>query len=218
MRMLLLGAPGVGKGTQSKLLVDKYGIVQISTGDMLREAIKQGTELGLKAKTFMDGGKLVPDDVIIGLAQHKIQSRECSKGFILDGFPRTLAQASALDRILADMGSRLHAVFEMTVSHEKLADRLGSRIICRACGAVYNRMTQPPKTAGVCDRCGGEIYQRSDDTPEAIRKRLEVYETETAPLREYYAQRGKLTAIDGDRPVEIVFAEILSVIEADSIP
>ncbi len=212
MRLLLLGAPGVGKGTQSKILVDRLGIVQISTGDMLRDAIKNQTAIGMKAKTYMDQGKLVPDDVIIDLARAKIQSPECQNGFILDGFPRTLNQAQSLDRLLADLKVTLDLVVDITVDPQKLIDRLSHRIICKNCGAVYNLLTHPPKADKICDRCGGPVYQRSDDTPEAIRHRLQVYESETSPLRDYYQAKGKLTAIDGDRPVDEVNRDILALL------
>jgi len=212
MRLLLLGAPGVGKGTQSKILVDRLGIIQISTGDMLREAIKNETEIGLKAKTYMDQGKLVPDDVIIDLARAKIQSPECQKGFILDGFPRTLNQAQSLDRLLADLHIELDAVVDITVTPQRLIDRLSNRIICRHCGAVYNLLTNPPRQANVCDKCAGEVYQRSDDTPDAIRHRLQVYEAETSPLRHYYEAKGKLTTLDGDRTIDEVNRDILSLL------
>lgn len=212
MRLLLLGAPGVGKGTQSKILVDRLGIVQISTGDMLREAIKNQTDVGRKAKTFMDAGKLVPDDIIIDLARLKIQSTECRRGFILDGFPRTINQAESLDRLLKELNIGLDAVIDIRVDSQKLIDRLGSRIICKNCGAVYNRLTHPPKVDHVCDKCGGEVYQRSDDTPDAIRLRLKVYEDETAHLRAYYQAKGRLTEIDGDRDIEAVSRDILSLL------
>jgi adenylate kinase len=212
MRLLLLGAPGVGKGTQSKLLVQKFGIPQISTGDMLRDAIKKNTPLGLKAKEFMDHGSLVPDDVIIALVEERLQAPDAQKGFILDGFPRTIHQAEALDRLLTKMRIKLDAVMDITVPQKRLIERLSNRLVCRQCGSVYNKLTYPPENAGICDKCGGEIYQRSDDRPEAIERRLEVYETETSPLREYYRSSGKLSDVNGEQTVEAVSEKILSLV------
>ncbi len=212
MRLLLLGAPGVGKGTQAKLLMAKFHIPQISTGDMLREVIKNNSLLGQKAKQFMDKGKLVPDDVIIDLVEERLKSADAQKGFILDGFPRTIPQAEALDRLLHNMRIAMDVVMDIRVPEKNLIERLSNRLICRNCGTVYNKITHPPKKAGVCDVCGGEIYQRSDDTREAIEHRLKVYETETAPLRDYYESNGKLSDIDGEQPEETVHSNILAVL------
>ncbi|NUM80764.1 adenylate kinase [bacterium] len=213
MRLLLLGAPGVGKGTQSKLLVEKFKIPQISTGDMLREAIKANSALGIKAKSFMDKGSLVPDDVIIDLAAERIRASDCANGFILDGFPRTIAQAEALDRLLAEKHISLDHVIEITVSQTNLVERLSNRVICRNCGSVYNKLTNPPKVSNVCDKCGGEVYQRSDDTRDAIVQRLKVYENETAPLRDYYRGKKQLTHVNGEQPVAQVYQNILTLLE-----
>lgn len=213
MRLLLLGAPGVGKGTQSKLLVEKFKIPQISTGDMLREAIKANSSLGIKAKSFMDKGSLVPDDVIIDLAAERIRASDCTNGFILDGFPRTIAQAEALDRLLAEKHISLDHVIEITVSQTNLVERLSNRVICRNCGSVYNKLTNPPKISNVCDKCGGEVYQRSDDTRDAIVQRLKVYENETAPLRDYYRGKKQLTHVNGEQPVAQVYQNILTLLE-----
>lgn len=213
MRLLLLGAPGVGKGTQSKLLVEKFKIPQISTGDMLREAIKANSSLGIKAKSFMDKGSLVPDDVIIDLAAERIRASDCTNGFILDGFPRTIAQAEALDRLLAEKHIGLDHVIEITVSQTNLVERLSNRVICRNCGSVYNKLTNPPKVSNVCDKCGGEVYQRSDDTRDAIVQRLKVYENETAPLRDYYRNKKQLTHVNGEQPVTQVYQNVLTLLD-----
>ncbi len=215
MRLLLLGAPGVGKGTQSKLLVDEFNIPQISTGDMLREAIKKNSDLGMKAKSFMDSGRLVPDDLIIDLVEERLKQKDAQYGFILDGFPRTIPQAEALDHLLGRMNIKIDAVIDINVHHEKLIERLSSRMICRNCGWVYNKVSSKPKIEGMCDRCGGEIYQRSDDAPEAIANRLKVYEKETAPLREYYRKKGQLNAIDGELPMGTVYKKILAILEIE---
>ncbi|HMV25397.1 adenylate kinase [bacterium] len=215
MRLLLLGAPGVGKGTQSKLLVEEFKIPQISTGDMLREAIRNNTPLGLKAKSYMDQGQLVPDEIIIGLVEERLRLDDAHYGFILDGYPRTIPQAEALDALLSRMSIQIDAVIDINVDSEELVNRLSHRIICRSCGAVYNKVTNPPKVEGVCDKDGGEIYQRSDDKKEAIENRLKVYEKETAPLREYYRKRGKLHAIDGQLPMGVVYKKILAILEVE---
>ncbi len=215
MRLLLLGAPGVGKGTQSKLLVEEFNIPQISTGDMLREAIKKNTNLGVKAKGFMDQGQLVPDDLIIALVEERLKEKDAHYGFILDGFPRTIPQAEALDSLLEKMNIMIDAVIDINVRHDSLINRLSNRIICKNCGWVYNKLSSKPKVEGVCDRCGGEIYQRSDDAPEAISNRLKVYEKETAPLREYYRKKGKLHAIDGEMPMGAVYKKILAILEIE---
>lgn len=213
MRLLLLGAPGVGKGTQARKLVDALQIPQISTGDMLREAIKKNTPLGLEAKTYMDSGKLVPDDLIIALVEERLKAPDAQKGFILDGFPRTLPQAESLERSLKKMQIKLDAVIDFNVSHDDIVERLSNRLVCKNCGTVYNRVTHPPKKEKICDKCGGEIYQRSDDRREAIEKRLVVYETETAPLRDYYKSIGKLTYLNGEKGEEEVFQDILAIIK-----
>ncbi len=212
MRLLLLGAPGVGKGTQAKLLVEKYNIPQISTGDMLREAIKQDTPLGRKAKSFMDRGALVPDDLIIGLVEERLGKTDAKTGFILDGFPRTIHQAQALDRLLEKLDIALDLVIDISVQQENLIERLSNRMVCKRCGAVYNRISLRPRVDFVCDKCGGEIYQRSDDTRQAIETRLQVYEKETAPLRGYYAECGKLHYLNGDQTVETVHREIVGLL------
>lgn len=213
MRLLLLGAPGVGKGTQARKLVDTFKIPQISTGDMLREAIKNNTPLGLQAKSYMDSGKLVPDDLIIALVEERLKAPDAQKGFILDGFPRTLPQAESLERSLQKMQIRLDAVIDFNVSYDNIVERLSNRLVCKNCGTVYNRVTHLPEKENVCDICGGEIYQRSDDRREAIEKRLKVYETETAPLRDFYKSIGKLAYLNGEKEEEEVFQDILAIIK-----
>ncbi len=212
MRLLLLGAPGVGKGTQARKLVETLKIPQISTGDMLREALKHNTPLGIQAKSFMDSGKLVPDDLIIALVEERLAKSDAEKGFILDGFPRTLPQAEALERSLQKMKIKLDAVIDFHVPHAAIVERLSNRLVCRNCGTVFNKLTHPPKKEEVCDVCGGEIYQRTDDRREAIEKRLSVYETETAPLRDYYRSVGKLTYLDGEKEEDKVFEDIMAIV------
>ncbi len=212
MRLLMLGAPGVGKGTQSKMLVDRFNIPQISTGDILREAIKNNTPLGIKAIGFMNEGRLVPDDIIIGLVHEKLNSHHCRHGFILDGFPRTVAQAEALDKIMSELKIGLDSVIDIVVSKEHLFQRLTNRLICKNCGEVFNKITKPPKDVRLCDKCGGKLFQRPDDQPDAIETRFNVYEAETMPLRDYYAKTGKLKQIDGEKPMDEVFHVILSIV------
>lgn len=208
MRIILLGPPGAGKGTQAEVLVKKLSIPHISTGDMFRNAIKEGTELGKKAKEYMDSGQLVPDEVTVGIVQERISQNDCQGGFLLDGFPRTVAQAEALDGILAEMQTQLDAVISIEVPKEKLVARLTGRRVCRKCGATYHMEFNPPGQDGICDKCGEELYQRSDDTEETVLNRLSVYENQTAPLIEYYSQKGLLKKIDGDNPIEQVLVKI----------
>ncbi len=192
MRLMLLGAPGAGKGTQAKRLVALKGIPQISTGDMLRAAVSQETEMGLRAKSFMDTGGLVPDDVVIGIVRERLASDDCQKGFILDGFPRTVPQAKALDTFAA-----LEAVINIVVPEELVVQRLSGRRTCKACGAIFHVVNSPPSVSGVCDTCGDELYQRSDDNEASIRARLGEYREKTAPLESYYGTQGVLREIDG---------------------
>ncbi len=208
MRLVLLGAPGAGKGTQAQVMVKEYHTAHISTGDMLRAAVKDGTPLGLEAKSFMDAGQLVPDEVIIGLVAERIQKEDCKEGFLLDGFPRTPAQADALGAMLKKTGLALDGVINLEVPTEKLIARLTGRRVCKACGATYHVHFHPPLKADVCDQCGGELYQRSDDTADTVTARLEVYEKQTAPLIDYYSERGVLHNIDGNREADIVMKDI----------
>ncbi len=198
MKLIFLGPPGAGKGTQAAVISKDMGIPTISTGDMLRAAIKEGTEVGMKAKGFMDAGQLVPDEVIIGLIGDRLRESDCAKGFILDGVPRTIAQAQALE----DAGVRFDCVISLEVHDDAIVERMSGRRVCAKCGATYHLVNIPPKTAGVCDKCGGELKQRPDDEPDTVRSRLSVYHKETEPLKAFYAQRGLLHEVPGDRGLE----------------
>lgn len=208
MRIILLGPPGAGKGTQAALMVQKMSVPHISTGDIFRKAIGEGTPLGVKAKSYIDQGQLVPDEVTIGIVRERIAQADCQAGFLLDGFPRTVAQAEALDAILSDMGISLDAVINMDVPHQLLMDRLTGRRICKSCGTAYHLEFNPPPAAGVCGKCGGELYQRSDDTAETVGSRLTVYENQTAPLIAYYGEKGLLRKVPGDGPIDQVLTAI----------
>lgn len=208
MRIILLGPPGAGKGTQAAMLVEKLHIPHISTGDMFRQAIKEGTPLGKKAKEFMDAGQLVPDEVTVGIVKERVGQEDCREGFLLDGFPRTVAQAEVLDTILDEIGSALDATVSIEVPREKLVTRLTGRRVCKKCGATYHLEFNPPEKAGVCGKCSGELIQRSDDTEETVLNRLNVYEKQTAPLINYYKEKGLLKEIDGDGPIDQVMVKI----------
>ena len=212
MRLILLGPPGAGKGTQAVRLVDHFGIPQISTGDILRKAVKAGTELGTLAKSYMDKGELVPDDVVIGIIRDRLMETDCQKGYILDGFPRTIAQAEALDGMLDKMGARIDHVVNVSVADEEIIKRLTGRRTCSNCGAGYHVIFDPPQKEGVCDKCGGKLIQRDDDKEETIRARLEVYRKQTEPLINYYKQKGLLRTIPGEGNMEEIFKAILSVL------
>lgn len=203
-----MGLPGAGKGTQAEKIVDKYGIPHISTGDMFRAAIKGGTELGLKAKSFMDNGDLVPDEVTIGIVRERLSKEDCEKGFLLDGFPRTVAQAEALENILADLGKKMNYVININVDKDILMERLTGRRICKECGATYHLVFNPPTEEGVCDRCDGELYQRADDNEETVQNRLDVNIKQTQPLLAYYEDKGYLKNIDGQQDIHRVFDDI----------
>ncbi|MCB9728042.1 MAG: adenylate kinase [Deltaproteobacteria bacterium] len=207
MKLMLLGAPGAGKGTQAKMLMDRLRIPQISTGDMLRGAVAQQTAMGLEAKRYMDAGELVPDEVVIGIVRDRLAEPDCAKGFILDGFPRTVVQAEALETFAA-----LDRVLDVQVSEERIVSRLSGRRTCRACGAIYHVVNSPPSVDGVCDQCGGVVYQRSDDNEASIRERLEQYRAKTAPLVAWYADKGLLASVDGDADPEDVQATILDLL------
>ena len=209
MRIILLGPPGSGKGTQAKLLIEKLGIPQISTGDMLRAAVKARTPLGTEAKVYMDRGGLVPDAVIIGLVRERLQVPDCSRGYILDGFPRTKAQAEALETTLKDLHLSLDHVLCLEVPSEDLVSRIAGRRTCRNCGAMYHLRFSPSKREGVCDACGGETYQRDDDREETVRQRLLVYEEQTAPLIRFYDGRGLLRRISGTGEIAEIFARMV---------
>ena len=207
-----MGPPGAGKGTQAAELIKKYGIPQISTGDMFRAAVKAGTELGKKAEACMKSGALVPDEVTIGIVKERLSQSDCANGFILDGFPRTVEQADALNNILRDLNKKLDAVLNIHVPAEELIERAVGRRICKGCGATYHVKFNAPKVEGKCDKCGGELYQRGDDTAETMKNRLSVYEESTRPLIEYYRKAGVYTEIDGRQAIEQVTADLIKVL------
>lgn len=208
MYILLMGPPGAGKGTQGERLIRDYGIPQISTGDMFRAAVKSGTALGKEAKRYMDKGELVPDSVTIGIVKERLGMDDTQKGWILDGFPRTTAQAASLDAILHDMGIALTAVISITANKEDLVKRVSGRLVCRSCGASFHKLFRKPKVDGVCDNCGGELYQRADDNEKTVAERLSVYETSTKPLIDYYKVSGSYYEIDGDQSMDKVYEDI----------
>jgi adenylate kinase len=214
LRVVFLGPPGAGKGTQARTLAAEWGVPQIATGDMLREAVANKTSLGLEAKRHMDSGGLVPDQVVIGLVGERLEQPDAKGGCVLDGFPRTVAQAEALDALLQLRAEALQRVIFFEVSRPELLRRLTGRRVCRRCGTAYHLVSAPPKTAGKCDRCGGELYQREDDSEATVAKRLDVYQTQTAPLLDYYRRRGLLTAIQGEGEVQSVAAAIRRSVKA----
>ena len=211
MNLILLGAPGAGKGTQADLLVDKLSIPAISTGNMLREAMANGTALGKEVKTYMDGGLLVPDELILGIVAERVTQPDCKNGFILDGVPRTLAQAEALDA----KGVRIDHVVSIEIDDAVIESRMTGRRVCGKCGASYHITANPPKAEGICDQCGGELMIRKDDAPETVRKRLEVYHDSTEVLKDYYAKSGKLRIVEGNQPIEDANRDILVAIGAE---
>ena len=213
MRLILLGAPGAGKGTQAKKLSEKYRIPKISTGDILREAMQKGTALGLKAKSYMDSGQLVPDDVVIGIVEEKLKDKECIKGWILDGFPRTLQQAQALDRILTGTGTPIGHVLNLEVDAEKIIKRISGRRSCESCQSAYHIYFNLPKKDGICDSCEGRLIQRNDDKEETVRERLKVYREKTQPLVNYYSERSLLKKVEADDDIENVFTRICSLVQ-----
>jgi adenylate kinase len=214
MRLVLLGAPGAGKGTQAKKLIDKYVIPQISTGDILRKAVADGTPLGKEAKSVMDKGELVPDSVVIGLVKERLAQDDCKKGYILDGFPRTTPQAEELDNVLAEMGSPLDTALSVDVDAEILMKRLTGRRTCKSCQQMFNVHFTPPQKEGACDKCGGELFQRDDDKEDTIKNRLDVYEKSTAPLIDYYGKKNILKSVDGMGSVDDIFNNVCSVLES----
>lgn len=213
MRIVLLGAPGSGKGTQAARLVEHYQVPQISTGDLLRAAVAAGTELGLKAKAAMDEGQLVSDDIVLGMIRERLAQPDTERGFILDGFPRNIAQAEALDAMLEELERPLELGILLDVPLDKLMKRLTGRMTCKTCGAVFNRYTHPPEQEGVCDKCGGELTQRGDDNQDTVRRRLEVFEEQTAPLVEYYERDDRLARIDGEREIEQIAADFREILD-----
>ncbi len=212
MRLVLLGAPGAGKGTQAKKLISKYGIPQISTGDILRKAVADGTPLGKEAKSYMDSGGLVPDSVVIGLVKERLAQDDCKKGYILDGFPRTTPQAEALDAVLAEMNAPLDTALSVDVDPDILMKRLTGRRTCKSCQQMYNVHFTPSQKEGVCDKCNGELFQRADDKEETIKNRLEVYEKSTAPLIDYYGKKNILKSVEGMGSVDDIFNKVCSVL------
>ncbi|MBI5441463.1 MAG: adenylate kinase [Deltaproteobacteria bacterium] len=213
MRLILLGPPGAGKGTQAQRLIDRFGIPQISTGDILRAAVREGTELGKTAQSYMQAGKLVPDPVVIGIIEERLRAADCAGGFMLDGFPRTVAQADALGDVLGRMGFDVDHVISIDVPNEELVLRLTGRRACKACGSGYHVQFDPPQVAGKCDRCGGELFQREDDQEETIRARLKVYADQTAPLIAYYRTASVLRSVNGLGTMEEIFGRILGAVQ-----
>jgi adenylate kinase len=213
MRLVLLGAPGAGKGTQAKKLIEKYGIPQISTGDILRKAVADGTPLGKEAKVIMDKGELVPDKIVLGLVEERVKQADCKKGFILDGFPRNTAQAEALDKLLNDLQMPLDSALSVDVPKEDLMKRLTGRRTCKKCQQMYNVYYSPPKKGAICDKCGGELFQRDDDKEETIKKRLDVYDTQTAPLIDYYSKKGIRKSVMGTGSIDEIFNKVCNILE-----
>ena len=214
MKIIMLGAPGAGKGTQAKQIADKYSIPHISTGDIFRANIKNGTELGKKAKQYMDQGALVPDELTCDLVMDRIQQDDCKNGFVLDGFPRTIPQAEALDAALGKINEKMDYAIDVDVPDENIVNRMSGRRACLNCGATYQLISIPPKVEGICDRCGSEIVLREDDKPETVQKRLKVYHEQTQPLIDYYKNQGILKSVDGTQPMDEVFKAIVTILGA----
>ena len=208
MNLILLGPPGAGKGTQAELLLKRFSIPHISTGDIFRAAIKEGTPLGTEAKRYMDSGQLVPDEVVIGIVKERLLKEDCKSGFLLDGFPRTVPQADSLDNFLQNHGKKVDAVINIEVDSAILLKRLTGRRVCRNCAAVYHVETKKSKVSGICDHCGGEVYQRADDTPETVSKRLEVYNSQTEPLIAYYRKLSVLHSFNGQEGIQVLYENI----------
>nr|4TYP_A Chain A, Adenylate kinase [Bacillus subtilis subsp. subtilis str. 168]4TYP_B Chain B, Adenylate kinase [Bacillus subtilis subsp. subtilis str. 168]4TYP_C Chain C, Adenylate kinase [Bacillus subtilis subsp. subtilis str. 168]4TYP_D Chain D, Adenylate kinase [Bacillus subtilis subsp. subtilis str. 168] len=213
MNIVLMGLPGAGKGTQAEKIVAKYGIPHISTGDMFRAAMKEETPLGLEAKSYIDKGELVPDEVTIGIVRERLSKSDCERGFLLDGFPRTVAQAEALEEILEEMGRKLEHVIHIDVRQEELMERLTGRRICSVCGTTYHLVFNPPKTPGICDKDGGELYQRADDNEETVAKRLEVNMKQMKPLLAFYDSKEVLRNVNGEQDMEKVFKDLRELLQ-----
>lgn len=216
MNIILMGLPGAGKGTQAERMVEEFKIPHISTGDMFRAAVKEQTEMGLEAKKYMDQGLLVPDHVVIGIVKERLGKADCSNGFLLDGFPRTVGQAEALDDTLLGLGRNIDHVINIEVDRSELLARLTGRRICRDCGATYHVMFNPPKQEGVCDKCGGELYQRDDDNEKTVATRLDVNIEQSAPLLSYYSKKGLLRNIDGQQEITKVFEDIATLLRGQA--
>ena len=214
MKIVMLGAPGAGKGTQAKMISEKYNVPHISTGDIFRANIKNGTELGKKAKQYMDQGALVPDELTCDLVMDRIQQDDCKNGFVLDGFPRTIPQAEALDAALGKINEKMDYAIDVDVPDENIVNRMSGRRACLNCGATYHLISIPPKVEGICDRCGSEIVLREDDKPETVQKRLKVYHEQTQPLIDYYKNQGILKSVDGTQPMDEVFKAIVTILGA----
>ncbi len=212
MRLILLGPPGSGKGTQSVLLRDKFNIPQISTGDLLRSAVSAQTALGAKVGEYMDKGHLVPDELVIDMIKERLQDEDCNNGYVLDGFPRTVLQAEKLDEMLASVGEKVDEVVDLEVNPEEILIRLTGRRTCRDCNAMFHLTLKPPKQSGICDPCGGELYQRADDNEQTVMSRLEEYENKTAPLKEFYRKQGKLKSAKGSGSMDDIFDRICSLV------
>ena len=213
MKIIMLGAPGAGKGTHAKKITEKFGIPAISTGDIFRENIKNGTELGKKAKEYMDAGNLVPDELVCDLVVDRLKQDDCKNGYILDGFPRTIPQAEALTAALAKNDDAIDYALEIFIEDQAIIDRMSGRRVCKSCGATYHVVNIPPKTEGVCDECDGELIVRDEDAPETVKKRLDVYHEQTAPLIDYYKKQGILKVIDGSKGLDTCFEEICGILE-----
>lgn len=214
MKIIMLGAPGAGKGTQAKMIADKYSIPHISTGDIFRANIKNGTELGKKAKTYMDQGLLVPDELVVDLVVDRVAQEDCSNGYVLDGFPRTIPQAESLDAALEKLGSKVDYAINVEVPDENIVRRMSGRRACVACGATYHIVHIPTKVEGICDRCGSELILRDDDKPETVKKRLAVYHEQTQPLIDYYNDKKVLVEVDGTKDMNDVFTDIVKILGA----
>ena len=212
LNIVLLGPPGAGKGTQAELIVKKYNIPQISTGDIFRANIKGGPELGKKAQSYMDKGELVPDELVVDLVRDRLNQDDCADGFMLDGFPRTVFQAEELDKMMTERNLSITKVLNIDVEASMLIDRIAGRRVCRSCGATYNINTKPTAKEGICDVCGGEVYQRADDNRDTVENRISVYNSQTAPLVEDYTKAGNLATINGDQPMDSVFSDIVKVL------
>jgi adenylate kinase len=212
MNIILLGPPGAGKGTQAKFISEKYSIPHISTGDIFRKNIKEKTPLGINAKEYIDKGELVPDSITISIVEERIKEKDCKNGFLLDGFPRTVYQAEALDAVLEKMGSKIDYVINIASSEKEIIERLTGRRVCKVCGAGYHVTNIPPKKEGICDVCGGKLIQRDDDKLETIKNRLRVYESQTRPLIDYYTNTKILVSVDGDKALEPVFKDICNIL------